>query len=58
MSLKSSLATVQISKVLSNKIRFIANVEKRSIRKEIEYLIEKHIAEFEKKHGKIDDDNF
>lgn len=36
-----------------NKIKFIADKDKRSIAMEIEYILEQYIAEYEKKHGPI-----
>lgn len=51
---KSSLSTVQIPKKLSQKVSALAVIEKRSIRKEIEYIIERYIAEHEKMHGEIE----
>lgn len=36
------------------KMRVIASTNKRSIAKELEWLIERHIAEFESIHGTID----
>lgn len=35
------------------KMKTIAKYNKRSVAKELEYLIEKHIEEFEEKHGEI-----
>lgn len=36
------------------KMKTIAKYNKRSVAKELEYLIEKHIEEFEKEHGAIE----
>ena len=36
------------------KLRVIASVNKRSINKEIKYLIDKRIQEFEKENGSLD----
>lgn len=36
------------------KMRYIASKNKRSIAKELEFLIENHIAEYEKEHGEIE----
>lgn len=36
------------------KMKTIAKYNKRSVAKELEFLIEKHIAEFEKEHGEIE----
>lgn len=36
-----------------DKMKVIAGTNKRSVAKELEWLIERHIAEFEAKHGDI-----
>lgn len=36
------------------KMKTIAKYNKRSLAKELEMIVEKHIAEFEKEHGEID----
>lgn len=36
------------------KMKTIAKYYKRSLAKELEYIVEKHIEEFEKEHGKIE----
>ena len=38
---------------LLKKLHFVAEYNGRSANKELEFLAKKHIAEFEKKHGKI-----
>lgn len=45
--------TLRLQEENFEKIKFIAEVNKRSITMEIEYALEKYIAEFEKKHGSI-----
>ncbi|HMM20060.1 MAG TPA: Arc family DNA-binding protein [Selenomonadales bacterium] len=45
--------SLRIPETLLNKIRFVANKNKRSANKEIEYLIEQYIEEYERKHGAI-----
>jgi len=35
------------------KMKIIASANKRSVAKELEWLIERHIAEYEKEHGEI-----
>lgn len=35
------------------KFKYIAEQNKRNISKELEYLVEKHIQEYEAEHGKI-----
>lgn len=37
-------------------MKFIAEFNKRSLSKELEYIIEKHIAEFETEYGEINID--
>lgn len=46
--------TLRISRILLDKIAYIAEYEGRTKNKEIEQLIKKRIAEFEKEHGKIE----
>ncbi len=48
--------TLRISRILLDKIAYIAEYEGRTKNKEIEQLIKKRIAEFEKEHGKIEID--
>lgn len=36
-----------------DKMKFIAEYNKRSLSKELEMIIEKHIEDFEKEHGEI-----
>lgn len=36
-----------------DKMKFIAEYNKRSLSKELELIIEKHIKDFEKEHGEI-----
>lgn len=36
------------------KMKAIAKHNKRSLAKEVEYIVEKHISEFEKEHGEIE----
>lgn len=38
------------------KLRIIASINKRSINKEIEYLIDQRIGEYEEKYGEIEID--
>ena len=45
--------TLRISQYLLNKLDYIAEYEGRSKNKELEQLIKKRIAEFEKEHGSI-----
>lgn len=46
--------TLRISKVLLDKIAYIAKYEVRTKNREIEYLIKQRIAEFEAVNGPID----
>jgi hypothetical protein len=45
--------TLRLLDVNFEKIRFLANMDRRSIAMEIEYIIERHIASYEKDHGPI-----
>lgn len=45
--------TLRIPQVLLDKLAYIADYEGRTKNKEIEQLIKKRIAEFEKEHGTI-----
>jgi len=46
--------TLRIKQILHDKLGYIAEYEGRTKNKEIEYIIRKHIEEFEIKHGKIE----
>lgn len=45
--------TLRISQYLLNKLDYIAEYEGRSKNNELEQLIKRRIAEFEKEHGSI-----
>lgn len=45
--------SLRIPDYLLEKLRFLAKQNKRSLNKEIEYVLEQYIAEYEKKHGII-----
>ncbi len=45
--------TLRVSKTLLDKIAYIAEYEGRTKNREIEQLIKKRIAQFEKEHGEI-----
>ena len=47
-------SNIRIEEETREKLRIIASINKRSINKEIEYLIEQSIKEYEEKHNKID----
>ena len=46
--------SLRIKQLLLDKLGYIAEYEGRTKNKEIEYIIRKHIEEFENKHGKIE----
>ncbi len=45
--------SLRIPENLLNKVRFVADKNKRSTNKEIEFIIEQYIEDYEKKHGEI-----
>lgn len=45
--------TLRVSQILLDKLAFVAAYEGRSKNKEIEQLIKKRIAAFEREHGEI-----
>lgn len=45
--------TIRISLSLLAKLRYIADYNSRSANREMETLIKKHVAEFEREHGEI-----
>ena len=54
MSSNISKFTIRTEAGLLKKFRFVADYNARSANKEIEVLMKKHVAEFEKLYGKID----
>ncbi|MBP2660149.1 MAG: Arc-like binding domain protein [Firmicutes bacterium] len=48
--------TLRIPEKLLNKVRFISEQNKRSANKEIEFVLERYVAEYEKDNGKIRND--
>ena len=46
--------TLRLQEDNFNKIKYIAEKNKRSIAMQIEFLVEQFIDEYEKSHGKID----
>lgn len=46
--------SLRVSEELISKIKSVARHNKRSANKELEYAIEKYVAEYEKENGKID----
>lgn len=53
MPYKISKFTVRTESELLKKFRIAADYNGRSANREIEMLMRNHVAEFEKKHGKI-----
>lgn len=53
MPIQLSKFTLRIDTELLKNFRFIAYYNARSANREIEVLMKNHVAEFEKKHGKI-----
>lgn len=45
--------TFRTNDKLLKKLHYVARYEGRSANKELEFLVKRHIAEFEKQHGKI-----
>lgn len=45
--------TIRIDPILLKKIRYVAEYNARSANREVEVLIKKHVADFEKAHGTI-----
>lgn len=56
MPFEISKFTIRINSALMKKFRYVAEYNARSANKEIEIIIREHIADFEKKYGKIDID--
>ena len=46
--------TLRINRITLDKLEYIAEFNGRSKNREIEWLIRRHIADFEKEHGRID----
>ena len=46
--------TLRINRITLDKLEYIAKFNGRSKNREIEWLIRRHIADFEKEHGRID----
>ncbi len=53
MSFEPAKFTLRTEKDLLKKFSYVAEYNARSANRELEVLIKKHIAEFEKEHGKI-----
>lgn len=53
MADKTAKFTFRTEAELLKKLRFVAEYEGRSANKELEILVKRHIAAYEKEHGKI-----
>ena len=53
MTTETAKFTLRIDTELLKKFRFVAEYNARSANRELEVLMKKHIAEFEKENGKI-----
>lgn len=53
MTTETAKFTLRIGTELLKKFRFVADYNARSANRELEVLMKKHIAEFEKENGKI-----
>ncbi|WP_310604245.1 Arc family DNA-binding protein [Anaerosporobacter sp.] len=53
MPFQLSKFTLRIDSELLKKFRFVADYNARSVNREMEVLIKKHVNEFEEKHGNI-----
>lgn len=49
-------SNIRVEEEAWDKLRIIASINKRSINKEIEYLIDQRIREYEEKYGEIEID--
>ncbi len=45
--------TFRTDEEILKKLRYVASYDARSANRELEVLVKRHIAEFEKEHGKI-----
>ena len=45
--------TLRVDDEILKKFRYVAEYNARSANRELEVLVKKHIADFEKEHGKI-----
>lgn len=54
MQSETSKYTLRIDSNLLKKFRYVAEYNARSANREIEVLMKKHVAEFEKEHGSIE----
>lgn len=54
MTSKINVLGVRLNDSLKEKLKFVADYNGRSMSKEIEQLVIKHVEQFEKEHGPID----
>lgn len=54
MSCQLSKFTLRIDSELLKKFRYVADYNARSANREIEVLMKKYVVEFEKEHGRIE----
>ena len=54
MTSKINVLGVRLNDSLKEKLKFVADYNGRSMSKEIEHLVIKHVEQFEKEHGPID----
>lgn len=54
MQSETSKFTLRINYNLLKKFRYVAEYNARSANREIEVLMKKHVAQFEKEHGPIE----
>ncbi|MNE86523.1 hypothetical protein D3C76_118700 [compost metagenome] len=57
MATNKRVFTLRLEDMNFQKIKFIADKNKRSIAMQIEYLIEQHIHDYERENGTIPADN-
>lgn len=53
MPSKLPIIKANTKQVNIDKMKYIAEMNKRSLSKELEYIIEKHILQYELEHGEI-----
>ena len=46
--------SLRISEELIGKVKVMAEINKRSANKELEFVVEKYVKEYESKHGEIE----
>ena len=54
MSTDTAKFTLRTEPELLKKFRYVAEYNARSANRELEVLMKKHVADFEKEHGKIE----